>query len=98
MAMSAPSAAPPHHLKIWASGPDIYVEIPGRLGPYITRYSYDTRGLNLILDLIGAHRIDTDFSLPPVPEAYRSNFTNGPGTPEQQASADKALRMAGLLK
>ena len=97
----AMSAAPPRALSIWASGSDIYLEIPGKgnLPPYITRYPYDSRGLCLILDLLGAHRIDYDYALAPVPSAYRSNIiSKGPGTPEQQAAADRALRLAGLLK
>ena len=94
----AMSGAPTHHLKLWAVANDLYVEIPGASGkpPYITRYSCNTRGLNLLLDLIGAHRLDSDYALPPVPSAYHSNLTKGLGTPHQQAIADKLL--AGLLK
>jgi hypothetical protein len=90
----AMSGAPPHHLKIWAVANDLYVEIPGISGkpPYITRYSCDTRGLNTLLSLIGAHRLDTDYAMPStVPDAYRSNFAKGPGTPTQQAAADRLL-------
>ena len=94
------SAAPPNALHIWATGTDIYLEIPGAKGPYISRFPYDTKGLNLILGILGAHRIDYDYAIT-IPDAYRSNLaagTKGPGTPEQQASADKALRLAGLIK
>ena len=97
----AMTAAPPRALSIWASGSDIYLEIPGSAGkpPYITRYPYNSRGLCLILDLLGAHRIDYDYALAPLPSAYHSNIiSKGPGTPEQQASADRALRLAGLIK
>ena len=102
MAMSiAPSAAPLRHLKLWSNGTDIFVEIPGHAGrpPYITSFPYDTRGIALTLSLIGAHRIDYDYTIQQVPNTYHSNLkAKGPGTPEQQASADKALRLAGLLK
>jgi hypothetical protein len=97
-------AAPPRHLKIWASGPDIFVEIPGHLGrpPYITSYPFSTRGIQLLLDLTGAHRIDTDYSLPPIDPSYAprrpSNFDPSTGTPAQQAMAEKLLRQAGLIK
>jgi hypothetical protein len=88
----ASSAAPPRALKIWASGSDIYIEIPGHNGkaPYITRYNYDSRGVHLLLELIGAHRCDYDY-IDTVPNDYRSNFNTGPGDAVQQASADRAL-------
>jgi len=102
MAMSiAPSAAPARALRVWANGNEIFVEIPGKGGkpPYITSYPYDTRGIALTLSLLGANRIDYDYTGPmPIPSAYRTNITSGPGTAEQQASADKALRLAGLIK
>ena len=98
------TAAPSHHLKIWASGPDIFVEIPGHAGrpPYITSYPYSTRGIQLLLDLIGANRINTDYSSPPIDPSYvprrPSNFDPSTGTASQQAMAEKLLRLAGLLK
>ena len=94
------SAAPPRHLKIWAVGPDLFVEIPGRLGPYITSYSCDSRGITLLLDLLGRKRTDTDFAIPPNQASpYRTaHYDKGPGSPEQQASADLALKRAGILK
>lgn len=100
MAMSASSAAPPRALRIWHINNEIFVEIPGLLGkpPYITSYPYDARGIALTLSLLGANRIDTDYALPPIPSVYKSNLTKGPGTAEQQASADRALRLAGLIK
>ena len=102
MAMSTSTFAPPRALRIWASNNEIFVEIPGKLGkpPYITSYPYDTRGVALTLSLLGAHRIDMDYSGPvALPSAYHSNIiSKGPGSPEQQASADRALRLAGLLK
>lgn len=95
----ASSGAPPRALKCWASGSDIYIEIPGLNGrqPYITRYTYDSRGISLLLSLLGAHRCDYDYDAT-IPNDYRSNFNRGPGDPIQQASADLALRKAGLLK
>ena len=98
--MLMPSGAPLHHLKIWASGPDLFVEIPGRLGPYITTYSLDSRGITLLLDLLGRKRTDTDFAIPPgqVSPYRTAHYDRGPGTPEQQASADLALKRAGILK
>ena len=102
MAMSTSSGAPPRALRIWASHNEIFVEIPGKGGkpPYITSHPYDSRGVALTLSLLGANRIDQDYSGPQaIPSAYRSNLiSKGPGTPEQQASADKALRLAGLIK
>jgi hypothetical protein len=86
------SGAPPRALKIWASGSDIYIEIPGYQGkqPYITRYNFDSRGISLLLELVGAHRCDYDY-VDTVPNDYRSNFNKGPGDPLQQASADRAI-------
>ena len=102
MAMSTPSGAPPRALRIWASNNEIFVEIPGKAGrpPYITSYPYDSRGVALTLSLLGANRIDQDYSGPQaIPSAYHSNLVSkGPGSPEQQASADRALRLAGLIK
>ena len=103
MAMSiAPSFAPPRALRIWHVRDEIFVEIPGHgdKPPYITSYPYNTRGIALTLSLLGANRIDYDHAGPQaLPSAYRTNIaTTGPGTAEQQASADLALRRAGLLK
>ena len=100
----APSASPSSHLKVWASGSDIFVEIPGANGhsPYITRYTFDSRGIALMLSLLGAHRCDYDYQ-GDLPADYRYGLntpdtTKGPGDATQQASADLALRRAGLLK
>jgi hypothetical protein len=94
----ASSAAPPRALKIWASGSDIYIEIPGANGhsPYITRYNFDSRGIALLLELVGAHRCDYDYQ-GDVPNDYRYSLNSpdlnptGPGDAIQQASADRAL-------
>lgn len=95
----APSASPSRYLKVWASNSDIFVEIPGSSGhsPYITRYTFDSRGIALMLSLLGAHRCDYDYQ-GDLPTDYRYGLntpdtiaTSGPGTPEQRASADRAL-------
>jgi hypothetical protein len=96
----AMSGAPSKHLKLWARGSEIFVEIPGIAGraPYITSYPCDTRGIAFVLSLIGAHRIDDDYAALPL-DTYHSNLiSKGPGSPEQQAAADRTLRQAGLLK
>ncbi len=101
MAMATSSFSPPNALSIWTTGSDLFVEIPGASGhsPYIERLPCNTKGILLLLSILGAHRTDTDFLGPiPLPSDYNSNFNKGPGTAEQQASADKALRLAGLLK
>lgn len=101
MAMATASFSPPNALHIWTSGPDLFVEIPSTSGrsPYIERLPCNTKGITLLLGILGAHRTDTDFLGPiPIPNDLNSNFNLGPGSTEQKALADKALRLAGLLK
>ena len=102
MAMATASFSPPNALRIWTNiHSDLFVEIPGLQGkpPYIERLPCNTKGILLLLSILGAHRTDTDFLGPvPLPNDYNSNFNKSIGTAEQQASADKALRLAGLLK
>lgn len=95
----APTASPPHHLKVWSDGVRIYVEIPGVLGKpaYITTYDFDSRGVGLMLSLLGLHRIDYDFK-GTIPSNYtgRSNFQSG--TDAQHAQAEATLRKMGIIK
>ena len=91
----APSGAPNHHLKVWSDGKRIFVEIPGipTKAAYITDYPYDSRGMNLMLSLLGIHRVDYDY-LGVIPDAYHK----GPHTPEQHASAEATLLRLGMLQ
>lgn len=95
----APSAAPPHHLKVWSDGHRIYCEIPGSHGKpaYITVYDFDSRGVGLVLSLLGLHRIDYDHQgAIPVGYTGRSNFQSGTDT--QAAMAEKLLRRMRIIK
>lgn len=95
----APTAAPTHHLKVWSDGQRIYCEIPGisNKPAYITTFVYDSRGVDLVLSLLGIHRVNYDYQ-GKVPVGYtgRSNFQNG--SDSQQAMAEKLLRQAGIIK
>jgi len=94
MTTQAPSAAPPHHLKVWSDGKRIYCEIPG-IPPkhaYITTFNYDSRGVDLTLSLLGLHRVDYDYE-GRIPEGY----TGRSQTP-QQTQAEAILRRMGILK
>ena len=96
----ASSAAPPNSLRMWTDGARIYVELPGRLGPYITAYEYSEGGLGKALALLGQHRVDYDYS-GTVPVAYARRFDPSklqPGTAPQRAIAEKLLRRRGLIK
>lgn len=95
----APSAAPPHHLKVWSDGQRIYCEIPGVQGKaaYITTFPFDSRGVGLVLSLLGIHRANYDYQ-GEIPSGYtgRSNFQHGTDT--QAAMAEKLLRQMRIIK
>lgn len=95
----APSASPPHHLKVWSDGKRIYCEIPGMHSkpPYVTTMVYDSRGVDLVLSLLGIHRVNYDYTgTIPVGYTGRSNFQNG--SDSQHAMAEKLLIQAGIIK
>lgn len=98
-ATAAPSAAPTQHLKVWSDGSRIYVEIPGAAGkePYITAYDYNYRGIDLMLSLLGLHRIDYDYQ-GKIPASYKGSSNLDVGTATQQSQADAILARMGLLK
>lgn len=89
----ASSAAPPTALKLWTDGKDIYIEIPGRQGPYITSHLYDHRAIDYVFSLLGATRIDYEHA-GTLPDPYR--IRNEPGTETQRALAERTL--AGFVK
>jgi hypothetical protein len=92
----APSGAPSSALRVWANGRDIYIEIPGKKGPYIETVNYDHRGIAHLFTILGLHRIDGDY-LAPVPSGYgTSNFMKGDSI--DRAMADKILTQMGLIK
>ena len=95
----AQSGAPARHLKCWSDGTRIYVEIPGSgdKPAYITSYDYNYRGIDMMLSLLGAHRVDYDYQ-GTIPPGYtgRSNFDVG--TETQRAQAQKTLRAMGIIK
>ena len=95
----APSSAPTHHLKVWSDGNRIYVEIPG-VPPkpaYVTTFVYDSRGVDLVLSLLGIHRVNYDYQgTIPVGYTGRSNFQHG--TDIEAATAEKILREMRLIK
>lgn len=95
----AHTASPPHHLKVWSDGQRIYCEIPG-VPPkpaYVTTFVYDSRGVDLVLSLLGIHRVNYDYQgTVPVGYTGRSNFQNG--SDSQHAMAEKLLRQAGIIK
>ena len=92
----APSGAPPGALRIWATGTDCYVEIPGRAGPYIQRLAYDHRAIAHIFSLLGLHRVDYEY-LGTIPEGYKKPI-KAHGTATQQDTAEAILRRMGILK
>ena len=95
----AASAAPTHHLKVWADTGRIYVEIPGAKDkpPYITAYDYNYRGIDLMLSLLGLHRVDYDYQ-GTIPAGYTGSSNLSPGTRQQQDQAEAILRRMGILK
>jgi hypothetical protein len=64
---------------------------------YVTTFVYDSRGVDLVLSLLGLHRCNYDYE-GKVPQGYtgRSNFQNG--TDSQHALAEKLLREARIIK
>lgn len=95
----AGSAAPPQHLKVWSDGKSIYVEIPGIAGkvPYIATYSFDSRGVGLVLSLLGLHRVDYDYK-GTIPSSYTGTHFDQSGSDRQHAQAEALLRRLSLIK
>lgn len=91
----APSAAPTHCLHVWSDGIRIYVEIPGTVGKdaYVTTYPFDSRGVNLMLSLLGLHRVDYDY-----PGTIPDSYLKGPGDNHQRAQAEVTLRQMGIIQ
>src|SRR5574337_1009547 len=93
----APSAAPHNALHLWTDGREIFIEIPGRLGPYIMRRDYDHRAIAYVFSLLGAHRIDADHVGTIDNFAYLKP-SREPGTANQRAMVEAILRRNGVLK
>jgi len=94
MTTLAHTAAPTHHLKVWSDGQRIYCEIPG-VPPkpaYVTTFNYDSRGVDLVLSLLGIHRCNYDYQ-GDIPTGY-----TGQAQTAQQAHAELILRRLGIIK
>ena len=91
----APTAAPPHHLKVWSDGTRVYCEIPGIQGKpaYVTAYNYDSRGVDLVLSLLGIHRCNYDYQ-----GTIPTGYTGKPAVTPQQAQAEAICRRLGIIK
>lgn len=94
--IAASGAPPEHHLKIWSDGHRIYCEIPGIEGkpPYISAYSYNTRGIDTVMSLLGIHRADYDYK-GTIPEGYTARtIVQSPA----EAQREVILKRMGIIK
>lgn len=92
----ASSAAPPQALKLWTDGHSIFIEIPGRAGPYIMARDYDLRAISYVFSLLGATHIEYKFENK-VPDNYLKP-SKAPGTHNQRELAEQLLRARGIIK
>ncbi len=95
----APSGAPPSALRIWADKRgNVFIEIPGRKGPYIETMNYDHRAVAHIFSLLGVHSIEQDVALQPLPDSYKPDHGKGSTWDVDRAMADRILKQMGLIK
>lgn len=91
----APSIAPPHAIRVWVDGFELFAEIPGN-PPYIMRLSLSDSGLHKALNLLRTRHTDTRTGRYRVPERLIGGKAP-PATDAQRAAARNVLRKMGLV-
>jgi hypothetical protein len=99
MTTVAPSAAPPHAIKVWADHMNVYAEIPSLNQPCILAFRLSEGGLSQILSLLGAKHGQDAAGVPYLrpPVLTKKQISEGITTLDLDA-ARHALLDLGLLK
>jgi len=97
-ATTAPSAAPPYAVLMWASDREIYVEVPSASGPCVLRFPLTSIGLGKALALLrGRHTIEghgEHYTAPLNPLAKRQSTL----ADSDDAIVRNILKRQGMLK
>lgn len=95
----APSAAPPHAVKVWADHMNIYAEIPSLHQPCVLAFPLSSGGLSKVLSILGAKHQEDTAGVPYLRSAVIAKALIKDGITQNELSAAREVLLTlGMIK
>lgn len=95
----APSAAPPHAIKVWADRRNVYAEIPSLHQPCVIAFPLSSGGLSKVLAILGAKHQEDMAGVPYLRPAVIAKALIADGITQRELDATRLVLLElGLIK